>query len=91
MGPNSKLALLGGIVINCDGFGALGRDLFLPLMFTLKSKNGQEEDIFNEVFKSEIEKTQRYKEFTKLDVKLDDSNYGIKLQKAMNVGTTSLK
>jgi hypothetical protein len=29
-GPNSKLAIFGGIMINCDGDGT---DMFLPLMF----------------------------------------------------------
>ena len=47
MGPNSKLAIVGGITINCDN---LGTDAFLPLMFTLQNKNGDIEDVFDEVF-----------------------------------------
>jgi len=33
-GPNSKLAIIGGLMINCDGDGT---DMFLPLMFELRS------------------------------------------------------
>jgi len=37
MGPNSKLAICGGIQINCDGYS---NDHFLPLMFDVRSKSG---------------------------------------------------
>ena len=36
-GPNSKLAILGGIMINCDGKRT---DCFLPLKFEVRSLNG---------------------------------------------------
>ena len=34
MGPNSKLALLGGVMINCEGENP---DLFLPLLFEVRA------------------------------------------------------
>ena len=34
MGPDSKLALIGGIMINCDGEGT---DMFLPLHFEIRT------------------------------------------------------
>jgi hypothetical protein len=34
MGPDSTLALIGGIMINCDGEGT---DMFLPLSFEIRS------------------------------------------------------
>lgn len=37
MGPDSKLALIGGIMINCDGEGT---DMFLPLHFEIKTNKG---------------------------------------------------
>ena len=36
MGPNSKLAIFGGIMINCEGSKT---DMFLPLQFDIRSKN----------------------------------------------------
>lgn len=33
-GPNSKLAIIGGIMINCEGDKT---DMFLPLMFETRS------------------------------------------------------
>ena len=42
-GQNSKLALIGGIMINCDGDGT---DMFLPLKFEIKSKDGKVQDFF---------------------------------------------
>ena len=33
-GPNSQLALIGGIMINCDGDGT---DMFLPIKFELRT------------------------------------------------------
>lgn len=39
MGPNSKLAILGGIMINCDGEDGTC-SMFLPLMFEVKDKRG---------------------------------------------------
>jgi len=49
-GPNSKLALIGGIMINCDGDGT---DQFLPLKFVIKDKNGGEVSYFDECFGSQ--------------------------------------
>ena len=46
-GSNSKLALIGGIMINCDGDGT---DMFLPLNFELKSKDGKTQNFFKECF-----------------------------------------
>jgi hypothetical protein len=37
MGEDSKLALLGGIMINCDGEGT---DMFLPLHFEIRTNKG---------------------------------------------------
>ena len=34
-GNNSKLAILGGIMLNCDGDG---NDMFLPLKFEVRTK-----------------------------------------------------
>ena len=48
MGTDSKLALLGGIMINCDGDGT---DMFLPMSFEIRSNNGQTtQDLFEENF-----------------------------------------
>lgn len=47
MGPNSKLAIVGGIQINCDGFS---NDHFMPLMFDVRSKNGDKEDLYQQTF-----------------------------------------
>ena len=46
MGPNSKLALIGGIMINCVGEKT---DMFLPLQFEIRSKNGSK-NVYEEVF-----------------------------------------
>ena len=47
-GPNSKLAIFGGIMINCDGDGT---DMFLPLMFETRSNAGNDrKDLFEETF-----------------------------------------
>lgn len=47
-GPNSKLALLGGIMINCDDDGT---DMFLPLMFEVRSQKGEfVEDLYDEAY-----------------------------------------
>lgn len=45
-GPNSKLALLGGIMINCDGDKT---DKFLPLKFELRS-GVDNRDVFESTF-----------------------------------------
>jgi hypothetical protein len=45
-GPNSKLALLGGIMINCDGEKT---DKFLPLKFEIRTKS-ENRDVFEETF-----------------------------------------
>ena len=50
MGPDSKLALVGGIMINCDGDGT---DMFLPMDFEIRSNGGEtRENVFDEVFKN---------------------------------------
>ena len=53
MGENSKLALIGGIMINCDGDGT---DMFLPISFEVVTKNGKRQDIFEETFGKEAQK-----------------------------------
>jgi hypothetical protein len=45
-GPNSKLALLGGIMINCDGEKT---DKFLPLKFEIRTKSSNR-DVFEQTF-----------------------------------------
>jgi hypothetical protein len=45
-GPNSKLALIGGIMINFD---CEGTDMFLPLKFEIRCQNVKL-DLFEEVF-----------------------------------------
>jgi hypothetical protein len=40
---NSKLALIGGIMINCEGNKT---DMFLPLKFEVRQKNKGNKDIF---------------------------------------------
>ena len=45
-GPNSKLALIGGIMVNCGGEGT---DRFLPLKFEIRCQNVKL-DLFEEVF-----------------------------------------
>ena len=48
MGPDSKLALIGGIMINCDGEGT---DMFLPLDFELRSNKGETRtNVFEETY-----------------------------------------
>ena len=47
MGPNSKLALIGGLMINCVGKKT---DMFLPLRFEVRTKNGNTKNVFKEVF-----------------------------------------
>ena len=42
----SKLALLGGIIINCDDEGT---DRFLPLKFEIRTTNGRK-DLYEETF-----------------------------------------
>lgn len=45
----SKLAIFGGIMINCDGDG---NDMFLPLMFECRTNFGADkEDLFEKTFK----------------------------------------
>jgi len=47
MGPNSKLALIGGIMINCAGHKT---DMFLPLKFEIRNKDGDYTNYFEETF-----------------------------------------
>jgi len=47
MGKDSKLVLLGGIMINIDGQGP---DMFIPLNFTAVAKDGERTDMLEEVF-----------------------------------------
>ena len=46
-GEESKLALIGGIMINCEGDGT---DMFLPLKFEIRTKTGKT-DLFDKTFK----------------------------------------
>ena len=46
-GPNSKLAIIGGIMLNCEGDGT---DMFLPLKFEIRTKTGKV-DLFDKTFK----------------------------------------
>ena len=46
-GPNSKLAIIGGIMINCDGQNT---DRFVPLKFEVMHKNGSRDDLFLKTF-----------------------------------------
>ena len=47
MGPDSKLAICGGIMVNCEGDKS---DVFLPLHFEVRTKD-KKEDLFNKTFK----------------------------------------
>ena len=50
MGPDSKLALIGGIMINCDGDGT---DMFQPMHFEIRSNYGKTKtDVFKDTFES---------------------------------------
>ena len=42
-GPNSQLVILGGIMINTYGKGS---DMFLPICFEKKTKDGQVQSVF---------------------------------------------
>ena len=46
MGPGSKLAIVGGIMINRDGED---RDLFQPIRFTIRDSSGNVTDALEEV------------------------------------------
>jgi hypothetical protein len=50
-GPNSKLVLLGGIMINGDGEGS---DRFLPLKLEERTLNGRR-DLFRETFGFDVD------------------------------------
>lgn len=43
MSENSKLVLLGGIMLNIDGERPM--DMFLPMRFEVRSKNGDTDDL----------------------------------------------
>lgn len=45
-GPSSKLAIVGGIMVNCDG---KGNDMFVPLKFEIRTKFGST-NIFKQGF-----------------------------------------
>lgn len=45
-GPNNKLALCGGIMINCEGENT---DMFLPLHFDVRKKDGNT-NLFDQTF-----------------------------------------
>ena len=47
MGQRSRLALIGGIMINCDGEGT---DMFCPLMFEVTHQDGSKRDLYEKVF-----------------------------------------
>jgi len=42
MTENSKLALIGGIIINCD---VDGTDMFVPMNFEIRTKDGKSTDL----------------------------------------------
>ena len=46
MKGNGKLAILGGIMVNCDG---VGTDRFVPLKFEIRTRE-QTVDVFEETF-----------------------------------------
>ena len=46
-GKQSKLAIIGGIMINCDEFGS---DRFVPLKFELLHKDGARDDLYQKTF-----------------------------------------
>jgi hypothetical protein len=46
MGPSSKLAVCGGIMINCEGDKT---DMFLPLQFDIRTKTSKE-NLFYKTF-----------------------------------------
>lgn len=50
MHPTSKLAIIGGIQVNVDG---PKNDKFVPLMFEVRNRNGEVEDLFESTFKRE--------------------------------------
>lgn len=45
---NSKLAIIGGIMLNCEGKRT---DMFVPLKFEIRSQQGKT-DLFDETFKN---------------------------------------
>ena len=47
MFPKSKLALIGGIQINCDGEE---NDQFLPMIFEVRNQDGSKDDAYKKVF-----------------------------------------
>lgn len=47
MTPSSKLALIGGIMINCDGEGT---DMFIPQTFEVRKHDGSKLDLFDQTF-----------------------------------------
>ena len=49
-GENSKLAILGGIMINCDGDGT---DMFVPLKFEIRTTTDKK-DIFKQAFGHDV-------------------------------------
>ena len=49
MSPKSKLAIIGGVIINCDGPGT---DRFLPLKFEIRKQHSTD-DVYAKVFGSE--------------------------------------
>ena len=53
MTEKSKLALIGGIMINIDGEGT---DMFIPLSFEVVTNKGQDtKDVFEETFGEEAQ------------------------------------
>ena len=46
MGEDSKLAIIGGIIINCDNAGS---DRFLPIKFEIRGLNFSE-NVFDQAF-----------------------------------------
>lgn len=57
MTGKSQICLLGGIMINCDSEAC---DMFLPLKFEVRKKDGTKIDFLNEVFPNSIEARKKY-------------------------------
>ena len=60
MDSGSKLALIGGLQINCDGER---NDMFLPLIFEVRDKAGNKSDVYEEVF-GKVSPIHKFKEST---------------------------
>ena len=71
MGPNSKLAIVGGIMINCEGEKT---DMFLPLQFDVRTKTSST-NLFYETFgiRGQISTLKHHNICRNYTLKLNDS------------------